>query len=490
MKLNNQRFQNLVIDRNSGTQANSGYGQQNRQYTYKLQNTNNDINRLTTSTNQHHTKISKTPSNTSTDSANSVNSVNSTNSCDLSASKSNNTMQDSQQSTRNSSPSNQSSVLTNSVTSDPEIELPNIYLSSNASSETRLLKDSKKLKKPIKMLQRLKVKVTKFNFPTVQAKLIYLPHEIEFEFDIGKDNTEFMAEGLTMTIQERFVNEDEDFKVEKFLMDVQKLLGRTIYELCVIEVQQLLDRQRAAREALETKFKQEIEEILKKSSVEKNTVEKIINDRRFERVPRNEEFIQKNLHNSQVQQNNPNKPSQNNIYTNPPPPPPTIRQSHSFNRPIRATSIQRPVNLNFNRQLSNGIFSTSPVSLTSPILTSPITQMGGGVFPNFGYNQQPECTPIPPTPNVAAVQHQAFFESHQHHHNHLRRIKSLTKQHPNYHLNTNNNFSSYRRHSGESDHSLVTGSQSSIGYFQPVNTHEQQQPSQSLSNFQQSRTLL
>jgi microcystin-dependent protein len=85
MKLNNQRFQNLVIDRNGShqVQPNSGYGQsQNRQY--KIQNhdnrlttTNNNSN--TTSTNQH-TKIAKTASNTSTDSANSSNSVNSTNS--------------------------------------------------------------------------------------------------------------------------------------------------------------------------------------------------------------------------------------------------------------------------------------------------------------------------------------------------------------------------------------------------------------------------
>ena len=86
MKLNNQRFQNLVIDRNGShqVQPNSGYGQsQNRQYNIqnhdnRLTTTNNNSN-TTTSTNQH-TKIAKTASNTSTDSANSSNSVNSTNS--------------------------------------------------------------------------------------------------------------------------------------------------------------------------------------------------------------------------------------------------------------------------------------------------------------------------------------------------------------------------------------------------------------------------
>ena len=49
--------------------------------------------------------------------------------------------------------------------------------------------------------------------------------------------------------------------------------------------------------------------------------------------------------------------------------------------------------------------------------------------------------------------------------------------------NNNNNFSLYRRNSGES---VVAASSSSIGYFQPVSTHE----SQSLNNFQQGRSLL
>lgn len=262
------------------------------------------------------------------------------------------------QDTRNNSPNG----LTNSVTSsensnksDSEIELPNMYLSSNASSESRLIEDSKKMNKPIQMLQRLKIKVTKFTFPAVQAKLIYLPHEIEFEFEIGKDNTEFMAEGLTTTIQLKFSK--ADFHSESFLQDVSKLLQMTIYELCVIEVQQLLERQRQAREDLETKFKEEFDAVMQKSNMASTSKQKCM-QRMYEnsrRIPQQQQ------------------------------------QQTGFNAPIPVP--QRPTNLNYNRQLSmqsNGIFTP-----TSPIL-SPLEQAYALTVPSYYENPKSKQQQVPP----------------------------------------------------------------------------------------------
>jgi len=305
------------------------------------------------------------------------------------------------------------------------------------------------------MLQRLKVKVTKFHFPTVQAKLIYLPHEIEFEFEIGKDNSEYMAESLTFTILERFQKNNQDssadFKCKDFLLDVQKLLTSTIDQLCYIEVQQLLERQRLARDELEAKFKREFEDILKKSSVEqKNCHQKEKNNsRRFERVPENGQLIfsgqtqQNGQQNGQIQNNGlqqnghqqngqiPKNGCQNghqnghqNIQTNgqingqfqqtqqTPLQNGLIHQNGGQNPQFCRPNRARPMQLNFNRNVPTGVYTPSPVS-ASPL----------------NYFNQPESTPIPPTPTVQAAMQKSFIESNFP--NQLRRIKSLDSRHNN-----------------------------------------------------------
>jgi hypothetical protein len=121
-------------------------------------------------------------------------------------------------------------------------------------------------KRPTKVQQKLQIKVTEFQFPKVQCFLSFYSFKIDFEFHIGKDNTNYMAEELSKNLIQSADTKDNDFyDTENFKEDLSKLLAHTICELYVIEVHKLLERQRMQRDALEQQFSEELLQILKSS---------------------------------------------------------------------------------------------------------------------------------------------------------------------------------------------------------------------------------
>lgn len=150
-----------------------------------------------------------------------------------------------------------------------EPELPNVYITTDSSTDWRLRnfskgqRNEKKREEALKLFKKLKIKVTEFKFPKVQAKLVFYPHEIDFEFIVGRDDTQFMAESLTGALKEKFG--DDEFRPDHFKEDLRKLIGHTTCELYIIEVQKLLDRQRCQRDKLEAQFADELHDILKRN---------------------------------------------------------------------------------------------------------------------------------------------------------------------------------------------------------------------------------
>lgn len=148
----------------------------------------------------------------------------------------------------------------------PDPPLPNIYITTNSSTDCRLrnlskTSDEKEREEALRLYKKLKIKVTEFNFPRCQAKLVFYPHEIDFEFIMGRDDTLFMAKSLTEAVTDKF--RDGEFKPDNFRDDVRKLIVHTIGELYVVEVQKLLERQRQQRDLLEEKFNEELRSIVR-----------------------------------------------------------------------------------------------------------------------------------------------------------------------------------------------------------------------------------